>query len=262
MAVSRKVLAPASTPHVVPTMLPAGVEEKGSQLLAPLTPSVEALEVHTPEDYEGADRLLARVQTARKSWKVEMYGPESDPKKQTGPIPNIRRGLDQLYELNRRIDSPLEALETTIKGKMKAFKQEEQRLIQEGERAKQAEIDRLQREADALAAKAIVAPTPQLAGRFANQASRLDDKVEEIKATPVAEPVQAFSSRVRTAKKWRIAKMSDFLAACLDGTYGPEWATFSPEAKVTLDALLKSDPDSLAAYPGIEIYDDINIVGR
>lgn len=262
MAVSRKVLTPSPKPHVVPTMLPAGVEERGSSLLAPLQPSVEALEVLTAEDYEEADRLLSRVQVARKSWAAEMYGPESDPKKQTGPIPSIRRGLDQLYALNRKIDQPLEALETSIKGKMKSFKLEEQRQLQAAERAKQDEIDRKQREADALTAKALSAATPQLAGRFANQASRLDDQIEEVKATPLAAPVQGFSSQVRTKKKWRVAKMSDFLTACLDGTLGLEWATISPEGKATLDQVLKDDPDSLAAYPGIEVYDDINIVGR
>lgn len=254
---TRRVLAPIAPPVTLPSMIPPDVEQKGLRLLAPIK-SIEGLEVKTPEDYEQADRLLGNVKRVRHAWQVEMYGADG----KSGPIPSIRSGLDQLYALNRKIDGPMEQMETSIKAKMTAFKREELKLLQQAEEVRQAEIRRLKVIEDEAIRKAQEAATPQLKGRLVVQANKAMLAQAVIQEEERVQPIQGYASSTRVKKKWRVANMQAFAAACLDGTFHPEWLEISVVGKAALDAALKEDPDGLAAWPGVETYDDISIVGR
>jgi hypothetical protein len=240
------------------TMIPAGAEERGTSLLAPLQPDVDGLQVVDAESYEEADQILNKVQTARKKWNAEMYGADG----KSGPIPSIRTGLDALYALNRKIDKPLELLEASIKSKMQAFKLEEARQLRAAQDAREAETRRLAALEQEALRKAAEAPTPQLAGRFVKQAEHAAIALEVAQEQPAPQPVQAFNSATRTVKKWRLANPLAFAKAVADGTYDTGYVGVSEDAVRLFNEMLRTDPEGLGAYPGIEVYEDIRIVGR
>lgn len=239
--------AAVATPPV--TVLPARIDQdqekaEAQRLTSPLAAAVGALQVTNNEEYQEADTLLARIRAARKTWgdRLEKI------------IRPIRTGLDEIYALNREGDKPLAALEDGVKHKMKVFKLEEQRQLQ----AAQNEQDRLNREADEARRRAEAAATPQLAGRLMNQAARAEQKAQTVYLnTPL--PVAAAQSTTRPVKGIRVKDPIKFHKGIAEG-YIPLDVTEVRQGK--LNTYLKEDPEGVECWPGIEVYDDVQIVGR
>lgn len=233
----------------VGTVLPAPVnvqaqKEEGLKLITPLQSDVEALTVKTAEDYEEADHLLHRINTVRKTW-VERTEKIIRP---------IRQGLDELYALNREVTKPLDVLEAAVKGHMKAFKLEEQRLIQ----AAANEARRLEEEAQAQLRKAELAATPQLKGRLQTQAARtLQQAIQVEQHAPM--PVMAATSTTRPVKVPGVSNLSKFLKGIADG-YIPADCIEIKQGK--LNTYYKDDPEGFEAWPGVTVTSDVQIVGR
>lgn len=224
-------------------------KQEGLTISMGLQGAATTLKINTATDYETADAILGRVRVARKTWGERMER----------IIRPMRTALDEVYGLNREVDKPLAAVEETIKGKMKAFKLEEQRQIQAAQREQQEEADRLRREQEEKARLAETARTAQLRGKMAAQAERLTEKVAEVEARETPAPVLVNSSSTRNKK---IAKVTDVLAFCggvSDGTIPHDVVAIlaGPMAKH-----LKDSPEDVAQWPGVEVVDDIQIVGR
>lgn len=217
---------------------------------------LEALEVRsikTEVDYIKADAVLGKIRLARKTWGVVW---DRILEKSIKPI---REGLDELYALNRGVDGPLDLMETTIKQEMKAFKVRELEAINAAKRKQEQEAARLQREAEEKERQAAAARTPQMRGKLTAAAEKLTTQAEAVKETPLRMAVQTASSSTRSKKAWRVDDMAKFIAAVADGTL-PEDALMV--CKTSMDQYFKNDPEGMEVWPGVTVYDDVQIVGR
>ena len=209
--------------------------------------------VETEDDYLEADSSLTRILQARKRWKLRMYGEKND-----GIIPNIRKGLDQLYALFAEVDKPLEQTEGAFKRAMAAFKDRERRLIEETRRVQEAEAARLRQQAEDLRAKEEAAKTRQMRERLAEARRVTEAQAEAAEEVEAPLPVQGRTG-TRTIKAWRIIDMVAFIQGAASGTI-PGWAVAA--ATVEINKAFRNDPDSLKLWPGVEVYDETQIVGR
>lgn len=231
------------------------VKQEGLQVLEPLAHSVDGLEVITPADYHRADQVLHRIKAARKTWSDRMEK----------IIRPIRQGLDELYGLNREVDKPLEALEETVKSRMKSFKVEELRQLRAAEAERERETARLRREAEEKAAAALKATTAQMKGRLQAAATRMVQQAMVVEQQETPAPTIAESSTTRPVQKVRIANLTHFIQGIVDG-YVPEDCIDNPKVldalQSKLNAYFKADAEGMKAWPGVEVYEDVQIVGR
>lgn len=242
----------AKVAQVLPATKPekqAEIKRDGLALVSPLQLAVNSLEVTDQESYLEADSLLARVRVVRKQWGTRMEG----------IIRPIRQGLDEVYGLNRDVDRPLEALEKSIKQVMGDFKLGEQRVLQAAQEAQRIESERLRREAEEKAWKATEAATPKLRERLQQQAAILEQKAVDVEAAEQPQAVVGLNSSSRKVKKWRVTDIKAFAKGVVDG-YIPENCLLVNHS--TTDVEFKNDPEGFECWPGVETFDDVQIVGR
>lgn len=228
---------------------PEKVKAEGLTIVSGVEARVQGLTITDSDDYLSADALLGFIQNARKTWKGKI-----EP-----AIRPIRQGLDALYELNRSMDRPLELAEAHVKRLMKDFKLEEARQLQ----AEKDERDRLEREklreAEERRRAAEQAATPQAKGRLLAQADRLEEVAQAIAEQPTNTATAGSHSSDRRRKKVRIISHGALLKGILDG-YVPGDVVEVNQTR--LNAYFKDDPEGMQAWPGVEVYDDIDIIGR
>lgn len=225
-------------------------KKEGLEVVTSLTPEVAELTVSNDEEYEQADHFLGRIRGARKKWEERMEK----------IIRPIRTGLDELYALNREVDKPLGVLESQVKAKMGDYKLIEARRIAEEEEERAAKTAKIVAEAEALARAAEAAATPQMTAKLSAKSEHLMTKARAVITTEVSAPVQGANSSSRPQKKWRIKDAKQFFAAVADGTLELECALVNMPV---MNRYFKDTPaEEFAAWPGIEVYDDIQIVGR
>lgn len=231
------------------------IKQQGLEMIRPLSEDVDALVVTTQDEYLIADSLRHRVKSARKTWGERMEK----------IIRPIRQGLDEIYGLNREVDRPLEALEASITDKMKTFKIAEARQIRLAEEKKEAEAKRLREEADAKLRQAQQAKTPQMQGRLEAAAARAQQQAVAVAQEEMPAPVQGINSTTRPVQKVKVGNHLHFLQGVIDG-YVPEDCLTDIKVQAAIQTVLnryfKDDPEGMKAWPGIEVYDDVQIVGR
>lgn len=231
-------------------------KREGMALLPPLQAAVTALKpLKTQDDYDLYDELFGKVKLARKTWKLRMYGTSAKP----GPIPQIRSGLDQLYALNREVDQPLEKLENLIEGPMKRFLLDKQRADQERERERQRELDAANAKIAELEAKQAALRTPAAQAKVEQEIIEVAEELDALQMEPDPEPVQAAHSTGRPKQIPVIVDRAKWLKGVGEGLIPDDCVT---DNMVKLRAYFKDDPESVKDFPGVEIQDDIQIVGR
>ena len=241
---------PAKSALVAPKLNPATVKQEGLSTLTPLQTAIADLpSVLTAEDYIDADTLRDRIRNARKTWKDRMEK----------IIRPIRQGLDELYSLNRDVDVPLGTLEDSVTGRMKVFKLEETRLLRAAEEAREQEAQRLRNEAAQKELASEQARTVQMRGRLHAAAARAWSQAEEVEQEEIPTPIQVASSTTRPKRSPVVTDRTAFLKGIVAG-YVPEncIAIIQP----TLNRYYRDDPEGMAAWPGVTLVDDIQIVGR
>jgi len=230
------------------------VEGKGSRLLAPLSEAVADLDIRDDATYQEADELLAGIVRARREWKEDpgMYGTSA----KLGTIPLQKQALDQLYDLNRRIDRPMEELEGKVRQAMRAFKLAEQRQLAAAEAKAEQDRIRLTEQLRETAEREQSAGTSKLRGRLAQTRERLESQIEQIEEEAPA-PVQAAHSATRTVKRWRqTGKLQDILRAVLAGKIPIDAVTVDEAA---INGRYRAD---VGSWPGFEEYTDVVIAAR
>lgn len=184
-----------------------------------------------------------------------MYGSKAVP----GPIPSIKAGLDMLYALNNEVDNPLETIEKTVKAKMQDYVLTERRQLQAKEEERLAEQRRAAEALEAAAAAEAAAKTPLQKAKAAARIEEAEAAYVETLDSPLDSQGQATNSSVRVPKK---PKVSDILAFCkgiADGDIPVECIELK---QGYLNTLYRNDPETVVAFPGVTIVDDIQIVGR
>lgn len=230
----------------------------GLALITPLQQEVDVLEaINSPGELAVADELFGRIQKARKTWKLKMYGTPAKP----GPIPAIRSGLDQLYELNREVDRPLEKMEETVEKAMKAYHLGLLRAKQEEEASKQRREQEAQRVLEELERKKAALRTPAAKAKAEAEILEVAAELEEIQQEEATEQPEVDNSTARPKKVPTVLSVSDVCQGVVDGVIPEDLVAVN---LVKLRAYLKEDPlvaDIWKPY-GIVLVDDVTIVGR
>lgn len=239
-------------------------------LIPDLRQEVQELVITDDDSYHYADSLLGRISAAKRSWAA-VWG-----RIQEKTVKPLRAALDGLYETNREIEKPLTDMEETVKRAMKTFKVAETRKLQESEAARQAELRRLEEEASKKIEQAQSAATAQMRGRLQAAAARLREQQEAVAEQETPEAVKGEASTTRAIPSWRL-QGSDLPGddTGMSATAQLALATFLQgvlEGKVPANAIMlnerfigqefKRNPEKVALWPGIEVYDDIQIVRR
>lgn len=219
--------------------------DEGLSLIDPLQAAVAELAITTEDEYLVADAMLGRIQAARKRWSARI-GKIIDP---------LWEALKSGRELKNEVDKPLEVLEGKVKGAMKAFKLEEAKRIQ----AAAEEEERLREEAAAKERAEEAAKTQPMKARLALARQKLEDKAEA--AAEAQTPVIAAASTTRMTKKWRIIDQDAFLMGVALKKIPAMALTVNT---VGVNQIFKQPGGHaiVAKFPGVEVYDDIDVVGR
>lgn len=225
-------------------------------LTAPVLHHLAALQITDADSYLKADGLLSRIRTARKSI-IEKLSPIFDPIERA--FKEMKEARSAVSKLQDELDAPLAQGELQIKGLMREYKMEEARQIAVAEDKKRQEkekADRLLREAQEKEANA---RTAAMRARLAQKRVEAESKVEEVDGREEEAPVKAAASSTRTVIKWRVTDFRKVLQGVLDGKIPEEMVSVN----ITVgNQCLKLDKEEMRQWSGIEIYDDVQIVGR
>lgn len=219
--------------------------DEGLSLIDPLRAAVAEMHITTEDEYLVADAMLGRIQAARKRWSARI-GLIIDP---------LWEALKSGRELKNEVDKPLEEFEGKVKVAMKSFKLEEQRQIQ----AAKDEEDRLRQEAEQKEQAAAAAKTVPMKERLNEARRKMEDKADDASAKQI--PVAANASATRMSKKWRVTDADAFIKGVSLGVI-PQMALSVNTVGVNGIFKAKGGHEVVAAWPGVEVYDDIDIVGR
>jgi hypothetical protein len=251
--VVRTETAKAATIAISPKAILSDRKE-GLARIAAVNELVIADVIQTQAEYDAADAKLGQVKRARKWWKERLYGTKAQP----GIIPTQKAALDMLYALNNEVDKPLDDIEKAVKASMTGY------VARERQKQIAAEQERLdaQKEAEqaveAAAKQEEKAKTPlqkQQAAEALNEAEAA--YVETL--TPVDTTISGAHSDVRVPKKPLVTDVLAFCAAIGEGEIPVE----AIEVRIGfLRTLYRDAPEAVAAFPGVSIVDDIQIVGR
>lgn len=241
-------IKPGATAVVVsPQVVKA--KEEGATIIGPLQAEVVEMRVDDAESYLAADQILGRIQTARKTWGARMER----------IIRPIRQGLDEIYALSRDVDKPLAAMEALVKGRMTDYKLEEARQLAVIKRAQELETARLEQELAAKLEKEQNARTKQMRERLAEARLKVQEKLEVAQAEEAPAPIMGSHSSTRSVKKWRVTDKEKLLKGVIAGTIPESIATWDERQ---INSYFRAEPDRVATWDGIEVYDDVQIVGR
>jgi hypothetical protein len=249
-------VTPTKTAIVSPKAILADRTE-GLARLAPVQSDVQQLPkvLTTKDEYDAADAVLGAVKKARKWWKERMYGTKATP----GPIPSIKSGLDMLYALNNEVDDPLEEMEKTIKAKMVDYNVRDRRKLMEQEAELLRQRQEAERALEAAAAKEAAAKTPLQKAKAAAEVETAEAKYVETLDSPLEQLGQADNSSVRVPKKPTVSDVLAFCRGIADGEIPVECIELK---QGYLNKLYRDDAETVTAFPGVTIIDDIQIIGR
>lgn len=254
------------------------IKAEADKAINPIVAAACGLTITDDKSYNLADAFLAKIRTARKSEVFAKLRRIIDP---------IRAGLDELYAVERGIKEPLDEAEKQVKGKMRAWQVAEAERVrkeEENQRRKQAELDRLAREqqwkqeqlqrekeeaeeraqqARTRAARLVAQQQADDLQRQQDEAARAQRKAEAITAAtvtpPIVQPVKAASSVVRKTQKCRVVNLVALAEAIGEGLV-PD--TILQVDSVQLNLMFKHNRQWVSEWPGVEIYEEIDIAGR
>lgn len=218
-----------------------------------LRDEVVSVQVTDEDSYLHADMVLAKIRSTRKAWNERMEA----------IIRPIRTGLDHIYALNRDVDKPMELLEGQLKRAMSDYKTQERRQLEAAQRAKDEEDQRIADELARVQEAEAKARTAPMRAKLALAREALETQQQIVAEEPVSAPVQANHSTTRVVKKIRVIHLKMLLMAIVAGKVPMDAIAVN---QVALNSYLKLGPDNnylpVSEWPGVETYDDTQIVGR
>lgn len=227
------------------------VKQEGLSLLTPLEPLIKGLTITDEDSYLQADQLLGRIRTSKARWLLRI-GKILDP---------ARVVYDEARALRDEVAKPLEKYEQLVKAEMLAFKREEQRLIAESRLYAEREAQRLADEAEALEKKKAAARTKPMVSRIAAKLQANTAAQEAIEQKPEPVIARGVSSGTRTILKVRVRDSMQLLRALVEGETPIDVLDLQLDTAY-LTQMLKENRAAVESWPGLEVYEDIRIVGR
>ena len=220
----------------------------------PILAQVETLTVTDAPSYALADALLAKIRSARKVW-TDRVGKILDP---------LNAALKEARGLRNEIDNPLETAENHLRVAMQQFKIAEAAQAERERRVREAEEAKIQLQLKLKQAQAEAARTAPMRAKLEAQAAQLEVKQAEVAAAPIATPVQVSNSATRTIRKVRVVDIGALIkgiafAGSLPGGIPSDVLMVNT---VFLNEYYRTHKGEVEHWPGVETYDDIQIVGR
>lgn len=162
-------------------------------------------------------------------------------------------------KVKKEVMDPWQLAIEFVTGRMKAYKMEEARLAREEEIRVQIESRKLLEEAERKERQAENAKSEAVRKRLEKAKEVLEEQAREVVAVPIAAPVRVENSTTRKVKAWKLTGMPDLVEAVMACRVPMEALRVDD---VWMNRKLKESPDEVAVYPGIEVYEDIQIVRR
>lgn len=226
-------------------------------LANPILVRIKSLTVTDAASYALFDSYLAKIRHARAIVKEKFEGKDANGNP-TGILSLINATRNAILKMRSELDDPLEEGEEYIRGSMKQFKLNEAREEAEKKRKAELEAQLLRRQAEEKERLAQAAKSKPMQQRLMAQSQELEQKADRVEAAPAVAPVQVRNSGTRTVQKWRVTDIEAFARFVLDGAAPLDCLTVNKE---TMDQYKKGRPD-FKDWPGVELFDDIQIVGR
>lgn len=226
-------------------------EQSLATITSPIITRIQTIQVTDQATYAQADAVLTRIREARKQITTEM----------DLILRPINESRNAVITLRHKLDDPLADGEATIKAQMKEWQQEQSRLALESVRRAQAEADQLRMEAERKQRAIEQAKTPQMKVRLQEQQAAIQQRAADVLVRPLVAPVQVAGSTTRKVKQVRVADSLTFMRAAADPQSDVPTEILVVDM-VALRKLYSATPDMVKAWPGIEEYEDIQIVGR
>lgn len=221
-----------------------------------LAKGVHTLTITDGASYAKADFLLTQVGTLRKRL-AERVTKITAPLKEA--LSKVKESMREMDGFVLEIDHPLETYETRIRTAMSDYRKLERQKIQAEEEARRVEDKRLaEAQAEALAREA-AAKTEAMRQRLAIKRQEIEQKREEVAATPIDAPVKVAGSTTRVIWKAHVTDTKALRAAVVAGKV-PE--DVCPVDLLALNRLAKANHEIVAQYPGVEVYEDVTIVRK
>lgn len=196
--------------------------------------------ITTEGQYLEADNILGQIKALKDWWEPLVRK----------PIDFIRAGLDALYELNREVTKPIEAVEASIKGAMKGYKLEEQRQ----KRLIQDEIDLKKRALELASAPTVRLPAPQRVAMHEQigQLEQIRQQVEEVQG------VQGQDSHARVKKVWEVQDkdIPAFIKAVASGQIPLNVLIIN---RVQMNEYWRQDEETVSSWTGVTVKEDVVI---
>lgn len=203
--------------------------------------------------YVAADEILHQIKVAQK-YVEEPFDEVIKP---------IRGPLDRIYAIKRTISNPLLDIEVVVKEKMRQYQITERKRIDDEQKARLGEARLIAAMNPPPSPPFTLLPAPGIqvpAGLFDSFQRVTPDSTVitvAIPSVPPPQPPRAASSTARTIKRWRVTDFELLLEGFKLGMVPAEMFQINPDAAQT--ALNNGVIDT---YPGVESYDDVQIIGR
>lgn len=225
-------------------------------LAAPVLHMLGSLKIVDADSYGKADTILSRIREARKGVTAKL-APILSPIEKA--FKEIKEARDAIKDLHSELDKPLEVAEGQVKSLMRSYKIEEQRLIEEFEEEKRMEAEKAESRLREALEKENNAKTAAMRVRLAQKRIEAEAAVEVIEEVAIAAPVKAASSSTRTIPKWKVTDIKALLKAVVAGQIPEDMLLVN----ITVgNSYLKVAREEMEKWPGIEVFNDVQIVGR
>jgi hypothetical protein len=278
------------SPLTIPTLSPVLLESTRTESLTTLSANeviltrVSSLLITDQTTYLSADHELSLIRAARRHIQANIIDPVKAP---------INASHKAILKLEHQLDDGLAAAETALRRKMSDYQVGERRKIEAREveeraRREAEEKERRRVEEDWRCADCETAQSERqreldkdcaCGGRFVSKAQReeasqqgsavyvanREEFVEGIQvnfpSTPrsVYVPPVSIHSSSRPVQRVRVVNLDELLIGIIE-KHVPEDVISVVES--ALNRYLRDAPDVVATWPGVEVYDDVQIRGR
>lgn len=194
--------------------------------------------ITTDDEYLEVDKIRGEVDAYLKWWEPQ-YREVKDP---------LLQATQALDKMNRTMTQPALTMKAAITGLMADYKRGQLRAKQEAEQEELERAEALRRQAEKVKAPALKAKLEA----EAVQAQEVAQQIAEVQT------VQGNLTHDRIVKKWRITSLRQLLAGIMAGDV-PEDVLLINE--VQMNSYFKEDAKTFSEFPGVEIYEDVQIIG-
>lgn len=247
--------------QVVVDVPPSAIQARRESTLisSSITGRVDSLEVLDDSSFAVADSYLVLLHNAQVRIE-EKFSTALSPAKET--LDAAKRTHKAIQDLMNEALQHIQDSQASLRSRMKEYRTLEARRIELERRDRGIQERKAQQELEALQRKEGAAKTEAMRSRIASQREQLElQTAEKLVTRPEAVPVRVAGSTTRTVKKWRVTDIVALTRAALDPA-SPVPQSILGVDREALDYCFRTGQSAVEKWPGVEVYDDIQIVRR